>query len=128
MPSTRKAQPQTFNFRDLTVWKTKLPNVQFAVLPPYNNRPNPLATPDMLYVSVFAPGAICALEPDRGKIIWRRELPKYGGATVQLHEGKLLAKTENTLFALNPDSGENLWVFCPYGGDERINIFMPLGA
>ncbi len=117
MPSTGKANPQAFNFLDLTVWKTKLPDVQFAVLPAYNNRPNPLATPDRLYASVFAPGAICALEPDRGKLIWRRELPKYAGASVELHEGKLLAKTENTLFALNPDSGENLWAFCPYGSD-----------
>jgi outer membrane protein assembly factor BamB len=110
-------KPPTFSFRELTVWKTKLPDVQFAVPPPFNNRPNPLATPDRLYVSVFAPGAICALEPERGKLIWRRELPKYAGATVHLHERKLLATTENTLFALHPDSGRNLWAFCPHGSD-----------
>jgi outer membrane protein assembly factor BamB len=117
MASTRKTQPKTVGFLDLTVWKTKLPDCQFAVLPASNTRPNPLATQDRLYASVFAPGAICALERGDGKLIWRRELPKYSGASVYLYERKLFAKTSNTLFALNPDSGETFWSFCPYGTD-----------
>jgi outer membrane protein assembly factor BamB len=117
MASQRKIQPQTFSFRDLAVWSTKLPDVNFAVIPPSNTRPNPLATEDRLYVSVFAPGAICALERDRGKLIWRRELSKYANAAVYLYAGRLFAKTCNTLFALRPDSGETLWSFCPYGTD-----------
>lgn len=117
MASTRKTQPRTFSFRDLTVWRTRLPDVKFAVLPPSNTRPNPLATQDRLYASVFAPGAICALERDRGKLIWRRELPKYAHSSVYIHEGKLFATTANALFALHPDSGEALWSFCPYGTD-----------
>jgi hypothetical protein len=106
-----------FTFRDLTVWRTKLPDVQFGVLPPSNNRPNPLATEDHVYPSVFASGAICALERDRGKLIWRRELQKYGGASPYLCGGRLFAKSSNTLFALQPDSGETLWSFSPYGTD-----------
>jgi hypothetical protein len=117
MASKRKSLPPTFSFRDLTVWRTKLPDVQFGVLPPSNNRPNPLATKDLVYASVFAPGAICALERDRGKLIWRRELHKYGGASPYLSGGRLFAKTSNTLFALQPDSGETLWSFSPYGTD-----------
>jgi hypothetical protein len=117
MTSTRKKQPPTFGFRDLTVWSTKLPDVKFGVLPPSNNRPNPLATQDRLYVSVFAPGAICALDRDRGKLLWRRDLLKYADASVHLHEGKSFAKTSNTLFAFCPDSGETLWSFCPHGTD-----------
>jgi outer membrane protein assembly factor BamB len=69
----------------------------------------------MLFVSVFAPGAICGLEREGGKLIWRRELPKYADASVHLHTGRLFAKTPNTLFALHPDSGETLWSFCPHG-------------
>lgn len=115
MASTKNRQPQTFSFRELTVWRTKLPDVQFAVLPPSNPRPNPLATENRLYASVFAPGAICALELERGKLMWRRELPKYAHSSVYLHDGKLFAKTSDTLFALHPDSGETLWSFCPYG-------------
>jgi outer membrane protein assembly factor BamB len=112
MASTRKTRPQTFDFLDLTVWKTKLPDCQFAVLPASNSRPNPLATQDRLYASVFAPGAICALERGDGKLIWRRELHKYSGASVYLYERKLFAKTSNTLFALNPDSGAFRYLFC----------------
>ena len=115
MASTRKKQPRTFRFRELTVWSTKLPDVKFGVLPPSNNRPNPLATQDKLFVSVFAPGAICALDRESGKLIWRRELPKYADASVHLHGGKLFAKTSNTLFAFRPESGETLWSFCPHG-------------
>jgi outer membrane protein assembly factor BamB len=113
---------RTFDFRELTAWNTKLPDVTFATLPPSNDRPNPLATRDMLYASVFAPGAICALERERGKLAWRRYLPKYAGASVQLHGRRLLAHTPTTLFALNPESGETLWSFCPYG-DKGESIY-----
>jgi outer membrane protein assembly factor BamB len=120
MAPTRKTQPRTFNFRDVAIWKAKLPNVQFGVLPPSNNRPNPLATQGRLYASVFAPGAICALERDSGKLLWRRELSKYANASVYLHGGRLFGGSPNTLFALNPDSGETVWSFCPYGDGESI--------
>jgi hypothetical protein len=49
---------------------------------------------------VFAPGAICALERGDGKLIWRRELHKYSGASVYLYERKLFAKTSNTFSLL----------------------------
>jgi hypothetical protein len=117
MPPKRKNRAPTFSFRDLTVWRTKLPDVRFGVLPSSNNRPNPLAAKDRVYASVFAPGAICALERDRGKVIWRRELHKYGGASPYLSGGRLFAKTSDTLFALQPDSGETLWSFSPYSTD-----------
>lgn len=117
MVYVRKAQPEVFTFKDLAVWSTKLPDVNFAVLPPSNTRPNPLATEDLVYASVFAPGAVCALERDRGKLIWRRELGRYANASVYLQGGKLFAKTSNTLFALRPECGEPLWSFCPYGSD-----------
>jgi hypothetical protein len=37
---TRDEEPCTLSFDELTVWRTELPNVQFAVLPPGNTRPN----------------------------------------------------------------------------------------
>jgi PQQ-like domain len=117
MTSQGKPQPRTFSFRELTVWKTELPDVTFGVLPPSNNRPNPLAAQSMLYVSVFAPGAICALDRDCGKLVWRTKLSKYAHASVCLHQGRLFAGSPNTLFALRPDSGETMWSFCPYGDD-----------
>jgi outer membrane protein assembly factor BamB len=117
MPSKQTNLPPAFSFRDLTVWRTKLPDVQFGVLPPSNTRPNPLATEDRVYASMFASGAICALERDRGKLIWRRELQKYGGTSPYLSGGRLFVKSSNTLFALQPDSGELLWSFGPYGTD-----------
>lgn len=117
MASMGRSQSRIFGFEELTVWRTSLPDVKFAVLPPSNNRPNPLATQERLYVSVFSPGAICALERDRGRLIWRRKLRRFADASVSLYGGKLFAKTANTLFALHPDSGETLWSFCPYGSD-----------
>jgi|SRR5215472_615284 len=112
-----KPLPRALSFRELTVWKTDLPDVKFGVLPPSNNRPNPLATHEMLYASVFAPGAICALDRDNGKLLWRKKLSKYGNASAYFHDERLFAGSPNTLFALRPDSGETIWSFCPYGNE-----------
>src|SRR5215472_2387598 len=109
-------------FDELAIWRTKLPQVQHAVLPPSDNRPNPLVTDTMVYVSVFSPGAVHALERQTGKIVWHREIPKFGGSAVHLAEGKLFAKTANTLFALEPETGKTLWSFCPYG-DSGESIY-----
>lgn len=105
----------SYTFDELVVWRTKLPKAEHAVLPPSNNRPNPLATDTMLYVSVFSPGAVYALERRTGKIAWEREIPTFGGSAVCLADGKLFAQTPNTLFALDPETGNTLWSFCPYG-------------
>lgn len=115
MTSKGTRQPRAFSFRELTVWKTNLPDVKFGVLPPSNNRPNPLATQDTLYASVFAPGAICALDRNCGKLLWRKKLSKYANASVYLHDGRLFAGSPNTLLALRPDSGETIWSFSPNG-------------
>ncbi len=115
MTSKGKPQPRAFSFRELTVWKTDLPDVKFGVLPPSNNRPNPLATQGTLYASVFAPGAICALDRDCGKLLWRTKLSKYADASVYLHDGRLFAGSPTTLLALRPDSGQTIWSFSPYG-------------
>lgn len=105
----------SYTFDELATWRTKLPKAEHAVLPPSNNRPNPLATDTMLYVSVFSPGAVYALDRKTGKIVWHRKIPQFGGSAVQLADGKLFAKTANTLFALDPETGSTLWSFCPYG-------------
>jgi outer membrane protein assembly factor BamB len=108
---------RTFTFEELTVWRTELPDVKFAVLPPGNTRPNPLIADDKLFVSVLSPGAVCALERDTGRLIWRRELGKFSAASVYFHERKLFANSAHTLYSLHPDSGEIRWSFCPYGTD-----------
>jgi len=99
----------------IAVWKTKLPDVKHAILPPHDDRPNPLVSDSMLYVSVFAPGAVCCLDRKTGKLVWRREIPSLASAAVHLADGKLFAKTAHTLYALEPDTGATIWSFCPYG-------------
>jgi outer membrane protein assembly factor BamB len=37
-------------------------------------------------------------------------------------DGRLFAKTANTLFALEPGTGETIWSFCPYG-DSGESIY-----
>jgi outer membrane protein assembly factor BamB len=106
---------RSYRFGDLALWRTRLPKVNHAVLPPSNNRPNPFVTESMVYASVFSPGAVCALERKTGKLVWRREIPNLGGSGVHLARGRLFAKTANTLYALEPETGKALWSFCPYG-------------
>src|SRR5579862_239314 len=94
------ANPTTIassHFDELRIWRTRLPKAKHAVLPPSNNRPNPLVIGDVVYVSVFSAGAVCALDRKTGKLIWRREIFRFGDAAVQLAQGTLFAKTANTL-------------------------------
>jgi len=72
MKHLQSSERKAYSFEDLTVWRTELPNAQHAVLPPQNNRPNPLVTESVVYVSVFSEGAVCALERKSGKLLWRR--------------------------------------------------------
>lgn len=102
-------------FDDIAVWRVKLPKVKFAVLPPFNKRPNPLVTEDVVYASVFSPGAVIALERGTGKLVWRRNIPRFGSSSAYLSHGRLLAETANTVYALDPETGDTLWTFCPYG-------------
>jgi hypothetical protein len=114
-------EARVYSFKELTLWRTKLPEVEHGILPPSNNRPNPLVADNMVYASIFSPGAVCALDRETGKLVWRRELPKLAAASVYLAGGKLFAKTAQSLYAMRPESGEILWSFCPYGDSgERI--------
>jgi len=114
---TSTEQPRTLSFEELTVWRTELPDVKFAVLPPGNARPNPLIADDKLFVSIFSPGAICALDRATGRLTWRTELGKFSGASVYLNSGRLFANSPHTVYSLDADSGEIRWSFCPYGTD-----------
>jgi hypothetical protein len=117
-----KRQPKesaTYRFDELAVWKTGLPSAEHAVLPPSNNRPNPLVMGALVYVSVFSQGAVCALERKTGKLLWRKEIPKFGGSAVHLAHGKLYAKTANTLFALEPETGKPFGLFVLMASQEN---------
>ena len=96
MPTSDAAVP-TFAFREPTIWRTKLPHVEQAAMPPSNTRPNPLVVDDRLFASVFSPGAVCALDRNSGKLLWSRELSGLGGASVYSYHGRLFAKSSHTL-------------------------------
>lgn len=116
---------KTFAAAELTIWETDLPNTKLAILPPNDNRPNPLIIGSRLYVSVFSPGAVCALDRKTGKLLWRRELNALCGPSVCLHNGTLFAKTSNTLYAMDPRSGKEIWTFCPYGSESETIYSSP---
>jgi outer membrane protein assembly factor BamB len=115
MALDRDGKNLSYDFDELTIWRTKLPEVKHAILPPSNNRPNPLVANGLVFVSVFAPGAICALDRNTGVLVWRRELHKYAGAAVHAANGTLFAQSPTTLYALEPATGQTVWSFCPYG-------------
>jgi hypothetical protein len=45
------------SFNDLALWRVKLPHVKHAILPPSNDRPNPVVSDSMVPASIFSPGA-----------------------------------------------------------------------
>ncbi len=116
------------SLRTLTLWKATLPNVEHGLLPPSVPRPNPLVIGSSVFISVFAPGAIVCLSRNTGETLWRRELPPLGGDSAYFAAGSLFAKTAHTLYALDPDSGRELWRFCPYGTAHEFIYSHPVVA
>jgi outer membrane protein assembly factor BamB len=125
MKRNKVAENASYLFDEIAVWRTRLPKVEFAALPASNNRPNPLVTEDMVYASVFSPGAVIALDRQTGKLIWRRDILKFGGSAVHLSQGKLLAQTANTVHALEPETGNTIWSFSPYGNSGETLYSQP---
>ena len=120
------AEPIQLSFDDLAIWRTALPGVQHAVLPPSSDRPNPKLGDGLLFVSVFAPGCVYALDAATGTICWRRELPYLGGSSVELAGDLLLARTAQTLYSLDPTSGSTRWEFCPHGSEGETLYSEPV--
>jgi len=79
----------------------------------------------MVFVSVFSPGCIYALDSSSGEICWRLELPGYGSSSTHLAGEMLLAKTSGTLYSLDPLSGRIFWEFCPYGPEREMIYSLP---
>lgn len=108
-------EAKTYSFDDLALWRVNLTEVKHAILPPSDDRPNPAVTNTTIIASIFSPGAVCALERNTGKLLWRTKIAGFGGSAVYCVGGKLFAKSSNTLYALDPESGIILWTFSPYG-------------
>lgn len=108
-------EPTQQSIEDLAVWRTALPGIQHAVLPPSSDRPNPRLGLGLLFASVFSPGGVYALDAATGDICWHRELPYLGGSSIERVGNLLLAKTAQTLYALDQASGSIRWSFSPYG-------------
>jgi len=94
-------------------WKTKLSNVENAILPSRTTRPNPLVAGDFVFASLFAPGSVCAIARESGKLLWMRELDSFASGSVLLHASTLYANSCRTLYALDPTSGRIRWQFSP---------------
>jgi outer membrane protein assembly factor BamB len=118
-------EPTQYSFDDLAIWRTTLNGVRHAILPPSSDRPNPRLGDGMLFVSVFAPGCVYALDAATGEICWRRELPYLGSSSVNLAGDVLLAKTAQALYALEPASGRIRWEFCPHGANGETLYSQP---
>lgn len=112
------APPPAAKFRhdvaDLVAWRRRISGVRLAILPTTTFRSNPLPVGRRLFVSVFAPGAVLAV--DRlGRILWRRRLPPYADAEMLFAGSLLYAKSPHTLFALDLRDGRVIWTFSPCG-------------
>lgn len=96
-----------------TKWKTAISGVRNAILPPNTTRPNPLVAGDRVFAAIFAPGAVCAVTRQSGKILWKTNLDAYAGSAVILHNRILYAASCRTLYALGPETGKARWQFTP---------------
>ena len=97
-------------------WETKLPDIRHAVLPSRTTRPNPLVVGEVVFASIFAPGAVCAVKRKTGDLLWLYHLDSLGSESVLLHDRTLYAKSSRTLYALDPDTVRLRWEFSPISG------------
>lgn len=111
---------ETHRVRDLTIWRRKIRNVEFAVRTPNTSRPNPLVIDSSILASIWSPGAVYAAELGDGRPVWRRALPPFAHDSICVAGGMLYAHALHTLYALDPCSGEIAWSWRPAragGGD-----------
>lgn len=107
--------PEQIPIKELTLWRHPIRGTKHAVLPPSTSRPNPLALANLVVASVFAPGAIYAVDRKTGRLRWRVPTGDLAAASVTHADETLYGKTSHTLLALDPPTGEVRWAFCPYG-------------
>jgi PQQ-like domain len=107
-------QDLELNLNEITLWKTRLPEVDSAILPGRDCRNNPVSSPSRLFFSVFSPGAVCALDLETGRLLWRQQLSGLGGSSPYMAGSYLFAKTSREILSLDPDTGEVRWSFQPY--------------
>ena len=104
---------ERLKIRDLTLWQRSLRDVEFAGRPAYTSRPNPLVVDSLVVASTWSPGAIRALDRDRGRPVWRRSMGPLAHDTVYHAEGLLYLHALHTLYALEPATGKTVWSWRP---------------
>jgi hypothetical protein len=123
-----ESEPLQHTIEDLTIWRTALPEAQFACLPLHSDRPNPRLADGMLFASIFSSGCVYALDSATGEIRWRKDLLNLASCSVELAGGLLFAKTGCSLYALDPTSGKTHWEFSPYGAKNETLYSLPTVA
>lgn len=119
------SEPVRWAADDLALWTTGLPDIEFAILPPGSDRPNPRLSGEFLFVATFAPAVVYALESSTGRIRWRRDLHGLGDSSLDISGNLVLAKTASTLHALDAASGETHWEFTPGGESAEMLYSQP---
>jgi len=79
--------------------------------------PSLLNSPDGSIIAVSLCGSIGMLSVETGELIWRRthRIPFHYGLEFSLSGQMILAKTWDTIDALDPQSGHLMWQFAPEG-------------
>ena len=99
--------------QSIPTWRTRIPGVRNAIIPPQTTRPNPLVVRDKLFASLFAPGLVCAVARESGEVLWVKALDSYASSSVLLQNRVLYATSNRTLYSLNPNNGKVNWEFSP---------------
>ena len=99
-----------------TSWETRLPGIKTPVLTSQTTRTNPLVVGELVFASIFSPGAVCAAKRKTGEPLWLNQLHSFGSESVFLHGGNLYAKSSRTQYVVDPSTGRVRWEFSPVSG------------
>ncbi len=100
--------PVRFPLKELLIWQYQLPHTSSAQLPQSAGVPNPTVVDDKIVASIFSPGMVVALKHRTGELCWETSLGRHAGSQVVWQDGVLLAKSSDTVFRLDPQTGSIL--------------------
>ncbi len=75
---------------------------------------NPIVTKTHVFATIDSPGIISCLERSTGNLVWSKQIGKFAIRSPEIHRGKLYAISEKAIHAIDPSSGNELWVHAPY--------------
>ena len=112
----------------LLVWSRYFRFCRNAYEPSSTTRPHPLLYRDVIIMSFFSPGVVCAVAREGGTSRWKSPLLSYGGDPPCLAGERLLVGDSRSIRCLDVANGRRCWSFRPVPGPGEWIYSSPIAG